>query len=195
MDDVPYEKLLAAYQEALKEVTAEAREDGAFPENFLDGLLFGRLPVVDGEDIPFQPSSPEGLALSKDIPTIIGTVYNEFTPAQEDPIFRPLAIRQARDRTAAGCAPVYFYRFEWATPVLDGAMGSTHCLEIPFVFDNVLLHRTFTGGGEDAVQLGHRMSTLWTSFAKNGKPQADGIPEWKPWPANLAINLESRLEK
>ena len=193
--DVPYEKLLAAYQEAMRQVAAEARDDGTFPTNFLDGILFGRVPVVDGEDIPFQPSSPEGLALSKDIPTIIGTVYNEFTPTQEDPIFRPLAIQQAQDRTAAGCAPVYFYRFDWATPVLDGVMGSTHCLEIPFVFDNVLLHRTFTGGGEDAVELGHRMSALWTSFAKTGKPQADGMPAWEPWPANLAINLESKLEK
>ena len=71
------------------------------------------------------------------IPVIIGTVYNEFTPAQEDPIFRPLALQQAAERSAAGCAPVYMYLFKWATPVLDGVFGSTHCLELPFVFDNV----------------------------------------------------------
>ena len=195
MASVPYEKLLAAYREAVQQVAEEARQDGAFPTNFLDMILFGQLPVVDGEVIPFQPSTPEALALSKDVPTIIGTVYNEFTPDQEDPIFRPLAIQQAVERTAAGCAPVYFYRFDWATPVLDGVMGSTHCLEIPFVFDNVLLHRTFTGGGEDAVELGRRVSRLWTSFAKNGHPTAEGMPEWEAWPACLEINLESHLEK
>ena len=194
MASVPYETLLAAYRKAVQQVTEEARQDGALPANFLDMILFGQLPVVDGEVIPAQPATPEALALSKDVPTIIGTVYNEFTPGQEDPIFRPLALQQAADRTAAGCAPVYLYRFDWATPVLDGVMGSTHCLEIPFVFDNVLLHRTFTGGGEDAVELGHKMSTVWTNFAKTGKPSAEGIPEWTPYPANMVFNIESILQ-
>ena len=195
MADVPYEQLLDAWRKAVQQVTAEARIDGALPMNFLDMILFGQLPVVDGEVIPAQPATPEALALSKDVPTIIGTVYHEFTRDQEDPIFKPLAQKQAQDRTAAGCAPVYFYQFTWESPVLDGALGSTHCIEIPFVFDNVLRHRTFTGGGEDAIELGHRVSRLWTSFARTGKPQADGMPIWEPWPATLKINLESRLEK
>ena len=122
-------------------------------------------------------------------------MYNEFTPGQEDPVFLPLALRQAADRSTAALAPVYFYRFDWKTPVLDGAMGSPHCIDIPFVFDNVLRHRTFTGGGEGAVELGHRVSRLWTSFARTGKPSAEGMPEWEPWPAKLVIDLESRLEK
>ncbi len=191
--DVPYAELLSAYKAAVKEVVEEARRDDALPENFLDMILFGQTPVVDGEVIPFQPSAQEAFAISKELPVIIGTVYNEFTPDREDPIFRPLALRQAADRTSAGCAPVYLYRFDWKTPVLDGAMGSPHCIEIPFVFDNVLLHRTFTGGGEDAVQLGHRISSLWTHFAKTGKPVAEGMPEWTPYPDNLIINIESIL--
>ena len=191
---VPYENLYAAYRKAVQDVTAEARQDGALPESILDQLLFGQCPVVDGEDIPAQPSSPEGLAVSKDVPVIIGTVYHEFTRDQEDPIFKPLARKQAADRTAAGCAPVYFYQFTWESPVLDGALGSTHCIEIPFVFDNVLLHRTFTGGGEDAIELGHRVSALWASFAKDGKPQAEGIPEWQVWPKTMKININSKIE-
>ena len=191
---VPYDKLLAAYDAAMTQVAEEAREDGAFPTNFLDGLLFGQVPVVDGEIIPSQPGTAEALALSKDVPTIIGTVYHEFTRDQEDPIFKPLAVQQASDRTAAGCAPVYFYQFTWETPVLDGALGSTHCIEIPFVFDNVLLHRTFTGGADDAVELGHRVSRLWTSFAKTGKPEADGIPAWEPWPRQMELNLNAKLK-
>lgn len=193
--DVPYEELLEAYRRSVQQVTAEARTDGTLPTNILDMLLFGQMPVVDGEVIPAQPSSAKSLSLSKDVPVMIGTVYNEFTPDQEDPIFRPLALRQASDRTAAGCAPVYFYRFDWKTPVLDGAMGSPHCIEIPFVFDNVLRHRTFTGGGEDAVELGHRVSRLWTSFARTGKPVSDGMPEWEPWPATLKINIKTILVK
>ena len=192
---MPYDKLLAAYNGAIKKVGEEARQDGELPENILDLILFGQVPVVDGDVIPFQPSTPEALEISKHVPVIIGTVYNEFTPDKEDVIFRPLALEQAADRSEAGCAPVYLYRFDWASPVLDGVFGSTHCLEIPFVFDNVLLHRTFTGGGCDAVELGHRASRLWTSFAKTGKPEAEGMPEWEPYPANLVIDLESSIEK
>lgn len=190
---VPYDKLLAAYDAAMKKVGEEAREDGAFPANLLDAILFGQVPVVDGEIIPAQPGTAEALSLSKDIPVIIGTVYHEFTRDQEDPIFKPLALQQAQDRASAGCAPVYMYQFRWESPVLDGALGSTHCIEIPFVFDNVLLHRTFTGGGDDAVELGHRVSRLWTSFAKTGKPEADGMPDWAPYPKTLSIDIESTI--
>jgi len=192
---VPYDRLLAAYDAAMKKVGEEAKEDGVFPANLLDAILFGQVPVVDGEIIPAQPGTAEALALSKDVPVIIGTVYHEFTRDQEDPIFKPLALRQAQDRASAGCAPVYMYQFTWESPVLDGALGSTHCIEIPFVFDNVLLHRTFTGGGDDAVELGHRVSRLWTNFAKTGIPSAEEMPAWEPWPAVMKLNVRSILEK
>ena len=191
--DIPYEKLLEAYNAALQRVTNEAREDGTLPENFLSMILYAQVPVVDGEVIPFQPATPESLSLSKDIPIIIGSTYHEFTRNMEDPIFKPLADQQAEVRTQAGCAPVYKYLFRWETPVLDGALGSPHCIEIPFVFDNVLLHRTYTGGGVDAVELGHRVSRLWTSFAKTGKPEADGMPAWKTWPKTLTIDILSSI--
>ena len=193
MAEMPYEKLLQAYNAAIKKVGEEAVLDGNMPENILDRILFGQVPVVDGEVIPFQPSTPEALELSKDIPVIIGTVFNEFTPDKEDAIFRPLALQQAQSRMQAKCAPVYLYRFDWASPVLDGIIGSTHCLEIPFVFDNVLLHRTFTGGSDDAVELGHRLSRAWTSFAREGAPSAEGLPEWEAYPAQMNFNIQSEI--
>ena len=194
---VPYETLLAAYDKAVALVRAEAEQDGALPENFLNQLIFGTRPVVDGNILPDQPGTPASMAVSRDIPVIIGTTYHEFTRDREDPIFRPLAVRQAADRAAAGCADVYLYQFTWESPVLDGALGSTHCIEIPFVFDNVALHRTFTGGGADAVELGHRISRLWTNFAKTGVPSAEGIPEWEPYtaahPVTMLLDIESSL--
>jgi len=191
---VPYATLLAAYDKAVALVRAEAEQAGELPANFLNQIIFGTRPVVDGTILPAQPGAPASMALSKDIPVIIGTTYHEFTRDQEDPIFKPLAVQQAADRAAAGCAPVYLYQFTWESPVLDGAFGSTHCIEIPFVFDNVQLHRTFTGGGADAVELGHRISRLWTNFAKTGVPSADGIPEWEPYPHTMLLNIQSTLE-
>ena len=190
--NVPYEKLLEAYNKAIASVRDEAVQDGALPENFLDMILFGQTPVVDGDIIPAAPMSAAGLAISKDIPVIIGTTYHEFTRDREDPIFRPLAIQQAQERSAS-CAGVYLYLFRWESPVLDGALGSAHCMEIPFVFDNVLLHRTMTGGGEDAVELGHRMSAAWTNFAKTGVPSAEGLPEWQQYPSNMIFDIESTI--
>jgi para-nitrobenzyl esterase len=86
------------------------------------------------------------------------------------------------------------YQFTWESPVLDGALGSTHCIEIPFVFDNVLLHRTFTGGADDAVELGHRVSALWASFAKTGRPAANGMPVWLAYPKTMILNIQSELK-
>ena len=197
IEKIPYATLLAAYSDAIEEVRAVAERSGELPANFLNQLIFGTRPVVDGEILPEQPGSPSALALSRDIPVIIGTTYHEFTRDREDPIFKPLALQQVADRAAAGCAPVYLYQFTWESPVLDGAFGSTHCIEIPFVFDNVALHRTFTGGGADDVELGHRISRLWTSFARTGVPSADGMPVWEPWtaarPATMLLNHVSTL--
>ncbi|MBO4842653.1 MAG: carboxylesterase/lipase family protein [Bacteroidales bacterium] len=194
IETVPYEQLLAAYNAAIAAVREEAQQAGEFPENILNAILFGQVPVVDGEIIPAQPASNDALALSKDIPVIIGTTYHEFTRDREDLIFLPLAQQQAADRSAAGCAPVYLYQFTWESPVLDGALGSTHCMEIPFVFDNVVLHRTLTGGGAEAAELGHRISRAWTNFAKTGVPSADGLPEWEPYPARMILNTESSIK-
>ena len=175
---VPYDRLLAACQQAVAQVREEAAKDGAVSSNFLLSILFGTEPTVDGTILPAQPGAPESMELSKDIPVIIGTTWNEFTVGQEDQMFKPLAIAQAKDRTAYGCAPVWMYRFDWESPVLDGHLGSSHCMEIPFVFDNVALHYTITGGAPEDIELGHRISRAWTNFAKTGDPQSEGLPAW-----------------
>ncbi len=193
---VPYTELLAACNNAINVVKAEAQEAGELTDNILLGMLFGTAPVVDGDVLPAHPGEAASLELSKDIPTMIGTVYNEFTPMMEDPIFRPLAIRQANDRSQA-CAPVYMYLFTWESPVFGGKYKSNHCFEIPFVFDNVALHASMTGGAPEDVEFGHRVSKLWANFAKTGVPSADGIPEWTPYTveneATMILNRESSL--
>ena len=117
--------------------------------------------------------------------------------ASRDYIFRPLAYAQAKSRAEYGCAPVYTYLFTWKSPVLDGILQSSHCMEIPFVFDNVARQNTETGGAADAVELGHRISSLWTSFAKSGEPSAEGIPQWKPFTSKggeiMFLDKESQM--
>ena len=102
---VPYDKLLAAYDAAMKTVAEEAREDGAFPANLLDAILFGQVPVVDGEIIPAQPGTAEALALSKDVPVIIGTRRRIARPR----VARPCICISSRGSRPCWTAP-------WAAP-------------------------------------------------------------------------------
>lgn len=196
---VPYDRLLAACQQAVAQVREEAAKDGAVSSNFLLSILFGTEPTVDGTILPAQPGAPESMEMSKDIPVIIGTTWNEFTVGQEDQMFKPLAIAQAKDRTAYGCAPVWMYRFDWESPVLDGHLGSSHCMEIPFVFDNVALHYTITGGAPEDIELGHRISRAWTNFAKTGDPQSEGLPAWPAYTTDkgetMIFNNVSEIQK
>ena len=96
-----------------------------------------------------------------------------------DFIFRPSAVEQANLKASQpDAAPVYMYMFAWESPVLDGMFRSTHCMEIPFVFNNVLRHASMTGGGADACALGDTMSSAWLNFARTGNPNGEGVPQW-----------------
>lgn len=61
---------------------------------------------------------------------------------------------------------------------MDGMLRSTHCMEIPFVFNNVVRHASMTGGGAEACALGEKMSSAWLNFARTGNPNAEGLPQW-----------------
>ena len=95
-----------------------------------------------------------------------------------DIIFRPSTIAQADVKVAQHGAPVYMYMFAWESPVMDGILRSTHCMEIPFVFNNADLHAGMTGGGKEAIELADRMSQAWINFARTGNPNAKCLPEW-----------------
>ena len=95
-----------------------------------------------------------------------------------DFIFRPNAVELANIKFRQGGAPVYTYLFAWESPVMDGILRSTHCMEIPFVFNNADLHASMTGGSEEAVTLADIMSQAWVNFARTGDPNTEELPQW-----------------
>ena len=219
LQQMPYERLLAAGEKAVAKVKAEAeKEDG------ISTFIFGWAPTVDGDVLPAQPFDPQAPAQSKDVPVMIGTTLHEFTMSTYVPafrtitkekaveflkqrygdrtddfltafekaypgyrpkdlvdvdfVFRPGAVEQARLKAAQQGAPVYMYMFAWESPVLDGMFRSTHCMEIPFAFNNAVVHASMTGGGAEAQALAEKMSGAWLNFARTGNPNAEGLPQW-----------------
>ena len=229
LQTIPYEKLLAAGETAIKKVKEQAEKEG------ISSFIFGWAPTVDGDVLPAQPFDPQAPAQSKDIPVMIGTTLHEFTmstyvPAYRtitkekaveilkqkygektddfliafekaypyyepkdlldvDVIFRPGAVEQARLKAAQQGAPVYMYLFTWESPVMNGSLRSTHCMEIPFVFDNVTRHASMTGGSGKAQILAQKMSSAWINFARTGNPNHESLPQWDPYTAQKGATM------
>jgi para-nitrobenzyl esterase len=84
-------------------------------------------------------------------------------------------------------APVYLYRFDWATPMLRLLrLSGAHATELPFVWGNLVAGSkdpTFRLGGMKTGKLvSERIQTRWRNFATQGKPLGrDGEPEWLPY--------------
>lgn len=99
--------------------------------------------------------------------------HSDMDLLNTDFVFRPGVVKQADIKAQQGGAPVYVYLFAWQSPVLDGNLLSTHCMEIPFVFNNADVHASMTGGTPEALELADRMSQAWINFARTGNPGED----------------------
>lgn len=230
LQTVSYERLNAAGKKALKKVSDALKAEGKTIGGF--GLNWG--PIHDGSFLPYQINEPEAIALSTNIPLLVGTTKNEFTPfmpsqpnltmeqvksnlqkqysdktdayiqavkkaypnASEpsnyidiDTRFRPGAIKQADQKVKTGTAPVYMYLFAWQSPVNDGIYKAMHCMEIPFVFNNISRCEEMTGGGKEAYALAGKMSSAWINFSKTGNPNAKGLPNWPAYTPEMGATM------
>jgi para-nitrobenzyl esterase len=116
-------------------------------------------------------------------------LYKEAYPADNQPQhiltfdsqFRGGALKQAAAKSAQGGAPAYLYLFQWQSPVNDGSLGASHGMELPFMFNNIAMARTLTGGGKEAYELADKISSAWINFVKTGNPNGKGLPKWEPF--------------
>ena len=83
-------------------------------------------------------------------------------------------------RHAAHQPHTYAYLFTWASPVLGGMLGSCHALDLPFVFGTLehRLLRPLVGRGPEALALAARIQDAWVAFARGGRPEHPGVPDW-----------------
>lgn len=75
-------------------------------------------------------------------------------------------------------SPTWVYEFDWKSPVDGGQWGATHTMDIPFVFDNIQIAASMTGGGPEAHALASQMSDSFIAFARTGDPNNASIPKW-----------------
>jgi len=221
LQKIPYERLNAAAKVAVRKATAVLRAEGKEAGNL------GWGPTFDGYFFPYQPTDQAALALSKNVPLMVGTTKNEMSPFTPDPPNltmdvvksqiqkqygdradayiaavkkaypnttkpadfididlrgRPGAIRFANAKVTASVAPVYMYLFAWQSPVNDGTYKAMHCMEIPFVFNNISRTEEMTGGSKEAYALANKVSGAWINFARSGNPNVAGLlPAWTPY--------------
>jgi para-nitrobenzyl esterase len=100
------------------------------------------------------------------------------TAALTDRMMRMDSIRLAERKLAQRSAPVFMYRLDWQTPILNGVMRSPHGLDVPLVFDNVDTKLGILGTGPEPRQLAPVMSQAWINFARSGNPSQQHLT----WP-------------
>jgi len=103
--------------------------------------------------------------------------------------FRGGTDTEAERKAALGRAPVYMYRFQWYSPVGGGRLRAMHCMDIPFVFENVDLCKTVVGDGQDRYALADKMSHAWVAFARTGNPNHKGLPKWDRFTADTRATM------
>jgi para-nitrobenzyl esterase len=121
-----------------------------------------------------------------------GIGARELLPiVQTDEVFRVPAIRLAENQAALG-HDVFMYRFDFATPAWGGQLGACHALEIPFVFNALDAPGAsmFTGDVTAPLRaLARQMHEAWYTFARTGRPAAEGLPEWPAYDAGRRATM------
>ena len=86
---------------------------------------------------------------------------------------------QIADAHADAGGATFAYVFDWKSPMLDGALGACHALDIPFTFGTQAMAAEFAGSGPEADALADCVMDAWIAFARSGDPSTEALS----WPA------------
>jgi para-nitrobenzyl esterase len=128
--------------------------------------------------------------LADDISALYTNCYPDYSPTQiiaavdTDTHFK-LPMWNLLHKRASSFSNTWSYMFTWTSPIFDGALGASHGLDIPFIFNNVDSPRVhvYTGNDPSAPALAKEMSSDLLALGRTGKPN------WAPY------DLDSRTIK
>ncbi len=114
-------------------------------------------------------------------PEALGTTLSDFTPSNG--LNNCLFLETGK--LAAKYVPVFEYQFAdaKAPPVTENPgfpMGAVHSSELPYEFPH-FSNTTKLDGPDlnvESQKLAGQIVDLWMSFARDGRPVADGVPHW-----------------
>jgi carboxylesterase type B len=109
-----------------------------------------------------------------------------LTQMVTDGVFRCGGLRVAAARAAS--RPAYAYQFEVNSPLQDGALGATHCMELPFTFANIESWgpAPFVQGIPPEIidRATDALHNAWISFIRDGDPNPGHSGSWRPYRAD-----------
>ncbi|MCL5047432.1 MAG: carboxylesterase family protein [Firmicutes bacterium] len=75
------------------------------------------------------------------------------------------------------------YRFDKASPFMNGALGACHGIELPFVFGTTThpIVSLFSGNSQAVQTLSDKVQAAWISFAYNGDPSCETLGKWSEY--------------
>lgn len=84
-----------------------------------------------------------------------------------------------------GSSQVFMYHFTREVPHGEGqqSYGAFHTGEVPYAYNNLKMSDDRPWDEVD-YKLADIMSSYWVNFAKNGDPNAEGLPNWLPCEAD-----------
>jgi para-nitrobenzyl esterase len=110
------------------------------------------------------------------------------TDMMTDMMMRAETIEMAERRAAAGGEPVFMYRLDWQSPVLDGALRSPHSLDVPLVFETLDEASQLVGESPAARRVSATMAQAWTNFARTGNPSQQTLA-WPPYENSRRLTM------
>ena len=127
----------------------------------------------------------------------LATPYEIQTAASGDELFR-IPAQRLLDAQSQHNDQTWCYLFDWKSPMLDGALGSCHALDIPFVFGTHQVAAAFAGEGVAANGLAELTMDTWLAFARSGDPSTDNV-SWPKWDAEtrptVVLGDSARIEE
>ena len=108
--------------------------------------------------------------------------YPEYTPTQivaavdTDTHFKLHMWNMLKSRPAV-LTNTWSYMFTWASPIYDGALGASHGIDLPFIFNNTSIPRVHIYTSDDPTNgvLGAEMSRDLLNLGQKGDPN------WQPY--------------
>lgn len=168
---VPARHLLEAAENL--PVPPESGHEGEWP------MLVNWQPCIDGAFLDRQERDIIRSHDAADVDVIIGNTTGEFLETADDGTVIPAGqlgnFEFIDEWIDAKYRAPYYYHFDISMPGDDA--GAFHSSDLWFVFSTLgKCWRPFEGWHYDVA---HAMTSFWASFAHDGNPEGETLPEWK----------------